>query len=40
MVRHLKPSVTLPAVLPHGPQREQEHNFDALVELNSTMEQN
>ena len=40
MVRHLKPSVSLPAVLPHGPQREQKHSFDALVELNSTMEQN
>ena len=40
LVRHLKPSVSLPAVLPHGPQREQKHSFDALVELNNTMEQN
>ena len=40
MVRHLKAPQSLPAVLPHGPLREPEHEFDALVENARSIDQN
>ena len=40
MVRHIKAPLNIPAVLPHGPMREQLEEFDSLVEIARSIERN